>query len=103
MTGLLPMIDDLTLRVTAERGQLERLRMHIEGLPPVVRAEEIGDLLAGPRDDSSSAGLPDDEGPRVHFLQIGLDDGADADLVRRAIGQLGEAQGIAVEFVDEPS
>ncbi|MGA9341761.1 MAG: hypothetical protein WBV61_05445 [Rhodanobacteraceae bacterium] len=91
----------LRARVAGDDANVEALVNTIHGLDEVVRLEEVDSLMLRARDDSSSAGLPDDVGSGLRYLEIGLadEDGA-LPRVKRVLETLGREQGLALEIVD---
>ena len=92
------------------------LRMHVTGNDDTTRAiinllqsldgiehvEEVEDLMPHlDDDDSSSAGLVDDQGPGFHVLEIDAPNDATARRVREAAEALAFDLDAMVEFVEE--
>ena len=97
----------------AEAESMPQLRMRITGSDDATRAignllasiegiehvEEVADLMDHlDDDDSSSAGLIDDQGPGVHELEIDAPNYATAHKVRQAVEALAFDLDVIVEF-----
>ena len=91
----------LRIQVTGSDDVAADLINRLAAIDGVERAEEVGDLMPHMDDeDSSSAGLPDDEGPGVHQIDVSVHTQA-IDAVREAAVAVARERDAAVEF-DEP-
>lgn len=92
----------LRFRMTGPESGLASMMAAIEGIDRVDRVEEVGDLMAGMRDDSSSAELSDDVGRSVaHEVEVHAESTNAIEDVHAAIERTAEEFGVAVEFVDD--
>jgi hypothetical protein len=66
----------------------------------VDRVEEVADQMHS-RDDVSSLGLPDDEGPDFHSIEVHVLDSKSAQEVHDRVEIAARELDVAVEFVDE--
>lgn len=89
------------IRLTGSHDDARTLMNALLAVEGLEHIEEVADLMANGDDDSSSAGLPDDECAGVHDLEI---EAPNATAARR-IQELAEAVafdlGATLEFVDE--
>ena len=60
----------LRFRVTGPEQAFGAMMATLTGLDHVDRVEEIGDLMSGMRDDSSSADLVDDDRGNSHDIEV---------------------------------
>ena len=92
----------LRFRLTGPDAGLASMMSAIEGIDRVDRVEEVGDLMGGMRDDSSSADLSDDVGhSAVHDVEVHASSAAALGDVHAAIERAARDLGVAVEFVDD--
>jgi hypothetical protein len=92
----------LRFRMTGPESGLASMLSAIEGIDRVDRIEEVGDLMAGMRDDSSSAELSDDVGRSVaHEIAVHADSAGAMEDVHATIERTAEEFGVAVEFVED--
>ena len=92
----------IRLRLTGTDDDANELMTAIHALDDVEHVEEIGDLMPySEQEDSSSSGLPDDEGPGMHEIEVEAPDDDTAEHVRNIAGLIGEKLGVPVEIVDE--
>ena len=92
----------LRFRMTGPESGLASMMSAIEGVDRVDRIEEVGDLMAGMRDDSSSAELSDDIGRSVaHQIEVHADSSEAIEDVHGTIERSAEEFGVAVEFVED--
>jgi hypothetical protein len=79
--------------------ELINLLTAIEGVEHV---EEIGDLMPHMDDeDSSSAGLPDDESEGFHQIEVRVPNALAIDRVRSVAEALARERNVAIEYDDE--
>ncbi|MCF7221194.1 hypothetical protein [Marilutibacter chinensis] len=89
----------LRLRVTGNDDRARAIANLLSSLEGVDHIEEIADLMPHMDDpDSSSAGLPDDQGPGVHELEVEVSNAYSANRVRRAVDALASELDVLVEF-----
>lgn len=95
-------MDMLRMRISGPRptvNQLIELLGEIEG---VERAEVIDDLMPHMDDeDSSSAGLAENQGDEVAQLEVAAEDESTLDRAREMALEGARRAGLAVEIVDE--
>jgi hypothetical protein len=92
----------LRFRLTGPEAGLASMMSAIEGMDRVDRVEEVGDLMGGMRDDSSSAELSDDLAySSAHDVEVHASSADAVDDVHAAVERLAAELGVAVEFVDE--
>jgi hypothetical protein len=91
----------LRFRVTGTAASIERVLDRLADLDGVVRAEQVADLMPHlDDDDSSSAGLAENEGADVGALEIEVEDDDGAELVRRVAELEARESGAALELVE---
>jgi hypothetical protein len=92
----------IRLRVTGSLSGFDALVTALHGIDGVQRAEELADLMPHmDDDDSSSAGLPDDNsGTDVHALEVDVAS-SQADVVRAIADHASAQHGLVLEYVDE--
>ncbi|WP_203323274.1 hypothetical protein [Pseudoxanthomonas beigongshangi] len=93
----------LKIRLTGSEADVATVMSVVHGVDGVERVEEVADLMPHMDDeDSSSAGLVDDQGAGdVHAIEIEVPGPHTGDEVRVLIIRSAESLGMAVEFVDE--
>lgn len=91
----------LRFRLTGPASGVAMMMATLEGLEHVDRVEEVGDLMSGMRDDSSSADLADDDVGDVHDIEVHASSAHSTDHVRDLIEIRAMQLGLALEFVDE--
>lgn len=92
----------LRFRLTGPEAGLASMMSALEGIDNVDRVEEVGDLMGGMRDDSSSAQLSDDIGySAAHDVEVHASSADALADVHAAIERAAAELGVAVEFVDE--
>ena len=92
----------LRLRVTGSDDDVRAIANLLTSLDGIEHIEEVDDLMPHmDDDDSSSAGLIDDQGPGQHALEIEAPNLATAARVRDAVEELAYRLDVLVEFVDE--
>lgn len=91
----------MRLRVTANEDKTRAMINLLQSLEGIEHVEEIDDLMPHMDDeDSSSAGLTDDQGPGFHVIEIDAPNDATARKVRQAAEALAFDLDAVVEFVD---
>ncbi|NII09291.1 hypothetical protein [Oleiagrimonas sp. C23AA] len=89
------------MRVTASNDDTRQLINRLEALDGVEAVREVDDLMPHMlTDDSSSAGLPDDEGPGFHAIEVDTSDEAARERAQELTEACAHDLGAAVEFVD---
>lgn len=89
----------LRLRVTGSDDDARAIGNLLASIEGIEHVEEVADLMGHmDDDDSSSAGLPDDQGPGVHELEIEAPNNATARKVREAVEALAFDLDVLVEF-----
>lgn len=94
----------LRLRITGHEDDARAITNLLQSLEGIEHVEEIADLMPRMDDeDSSSAGLPGDQGPGTHELEIDAPNISTANKVRLAVEALAFDLDVLVEFVEEES
>ena len=89
----------LRMRITGSEDATRAIGNLLAGIDGVEHIEEVADLMSHlDDDDSSSAGLPDDQGPGIHELEIDAPNYATARKVRQAVEALAFDLDVIVEF-----
>lgn len=89
----------LHIRVTGTEDDARAIANLLVSLDGIEHVEEVDDLMPHLDDpDSSSAGLPDDQGPGTHSLEIEAGNQATARKVREAVEALAFDLDVLVEF-----
>ena len=89
----------LRMRITGSDDAARAIGNLLSGIDGIEHIEEVADLMGHlDDDDSSSAGLPDDQGPGVHELEIDAPNDATARKVRQAVEALAFDLDVIVEF-----
>ena len=89
----------MRLRVTGSEGDARAIGNLLGSIEGIEHVEEVADLMPHMDDaDSSSAGLPDDQGPGIHELEIDAPNHATAMKVREAVESLAFNLDVLVEF-----
>lgn len=92
----------LRLRVTGSDDAVRAISNLLTSLDGIEHIEEVDDLMPHmDDDDSSSAGLVDDQGPGQHALEIEAPNLATAAKVREAVEDLAYRLDVLVEFVSD--
>lgn len=92
----------MRMRVTASEDNTRAIINLLQSLEGIEHVEEIQDLMPHmDDDDSSSAGLIDDQGPGFHVLEIEAPNDATARKVREAAEALAFDLDAMVEFEEE--
>ncbi|MGE8213716.1 hypothetical protein [Stenotrophomonas sp.] len=90
---------NLAFRLTADDGVAQAMLDMLKGMDDVDWAEDVADLEPGADDeDSSSAGLSDNEGPGFHLIQVETNDDDSVERVVDAAQALAERLGAVLEF-----
>lgn len=89
----------LRVRITGSEDDARAVINLLQSLDGIEHVEEIGDLMPHLDDeDSSSAGLPDDQGPGTHELEIEAPNASTAGKVRESVEALAFDLDVVVEF-----
>ncbi|KLD79240.1 hypothetical protein FZ025_15715 [Xanthomonas hyacinthi] len=89
----------LRIRITGSEDDARAIINLLGSLEGIEHVEEIDDLMRHmDDDDSSSAGLPDDQGPGTHEVEIEAGNAATALKVREAVEALAFDLEVIVEF-----
>ena len=89
----------MRLRVTGSEGAARAIGNLLSSIDGIEHVEEVADLMPHMDDsDSSSAGLPDDQGPGLHELEVDPPSLATASKVREAVEALAFDLDVLVEF-----
>src|SRR5262245_24242722 len=89
----------LRLRITGSNDDARAIGNLLSSIEGIEHVEEVADLMGHIDDeDSSSAGLPDDQGPGVHELEIDAPNDTTARKVREAVEALAFDLDVIVEF-----
>jgi hypothetical protein len=89
----------LRMRITGSDDDARAISNLLASIEGIEHVEEVADLMDHmDDDDSSSAGLPDDQGPGVHELEIDAPNDATARKVRAAVEALAFDLDVIVEF-----
>lgn len=92
----------LRIRVTGKEADARAIANLLTSIDGVEHVEEVNDLMPQMDDpDSSSAGLPDDQGPGTHELEVQAGNAATANRVRESVEALAFDLDILVEFEDD--
>ncbi|MDQ7761036.1 hypothetical protein GIY21_18390 [Xanthomonas sontii] len=89
----------LRIRITGSEEDARAIINLLSSLEGIEHVEEIDDLMPHmDDDDSSSAGLPDDQGPGTHEVEVEAGNAATAQKVREAVEALAFELDVVVEF-----
>ena len=89
----------LRLRITGHDDDARAICNLLASIEGIEHVEEVADLMGHmDDDDSSSAGLIDDQGPGIHELEIEAPNMATARKVREAVEALAFELDVIVEF-----
>ena len=92
----------MRMRVTGSDDNTRAMINLLQSLEGIEHVEEIEDLMPHmDDDDSSSAGLVDDQGPGLHMLEIEAPNDATARKVRQAAEALAFDLDAVVEFEED--
>ncbi|MBO9879978.1 hypothetical protein [Xanthomonas sp. D-109] len=87
------------IRITGSEDDARAIINLLSSLDGIEHVEEIDDLMPHmDDDDSSSAGLPDDQGPGTHEVEVDAGNAATAQKVREAVEALAFELDVVVEF-----
>ena len=90
------------LRITGSDDDARAIMNLLQSIDGIEHVEEVADLMPHmDDDDSSSAGLVDDQGPGQHALEIEAPNLATAAKVREAVEDLAYRLDVLVEFVSD--
>ncbi len=89
----------LRMRITGRESDVRAIGNLLSSIDGIEHVEEVADLMPHMDDeDSSSAGLPDDNGPGTHELEVDAPNLATANKVREAVEALAFDLDVLVEF-----
>lgn len=92
----------LRLRITGSEDDARAISNLLLSLDGIEHVEEVDDLMPHlDDDDSSSAGLSDDEGPGTHELEVEAGNEFTAQKVRDAVQELALELDVFVEFEED--
>ncbi|MDG2524426.1 hypothetical protein P6166_03520 [Stenotrophomonas sp. HITSZ_GD] len=92
----------LRLRITGSEDDARAISNLLLSLDGIEHVEEVDDLMPHlDDDDSSSAGLSDDEGPGTHELEVEAGNDFTAQKVRDAVQELALELDVFVEFEED--
>ncbi len=92
----------LRIRLTGSEDTARAVMNLLQSIEGIEHVEEVADLMPHmDDDDSSSAGLSDDEGPGTHEIEIDAPNESTARKVREAVETLAFEMGAMVEFEDD--
>lgn len=95
-------MSNLRLRLTGGGDAIRAISNLLQSLDGIEHVEEIGDLMPHMDDpDSSSAGLSDSSGPKMHELEIEIPNPSTERKVRDAVQALAFDLDALVEFEDD--
>ncbi|HEX7802407.1 MAG TPA: hypothetical protein VF471_06590 [Pseudoxanthomonas sp.] len=90
------------LRVTGNEYAASELIYALEAIEGIEHVEEVADLMAHmDDDDSSSAGLPDDESPGLHNIEIEAPNEEAVRRIHNVAEALAERTESAIEIVED--
>lgn len=89
----------MRMRVTGSDDTARAIGNLLQSIDGIEHVEEVADLMPHLDDeDSSSAGLPDDQGPGIHEIEIEAPNDHTARRVREAVEALAHDLDVFVEF-----
>lgn len=92
----------LRLQLTGNDDHASELINLLTAIEGVEHVEEIGDLMPHmDDDDSSSAGLPDDESEGFHQIEIRVPNPLAAERVRSVAEAMARERNVAIEYDDD--
>lgn len=91
----------VSVRLTGDSAGVASLLKVMEGLDDLQHMEEVADLSQHMRDDSSSAGLTDDQGGDFHDVKLHFATAGEADRARDLLQVASRSSAVVVEFVDQ--
>jgi len=86
-------------RLSGDTNQVDAIIAAVHEIDQVDRVEEVADQMHQ-RDDTSSLGLPDDDGTDFHDIEVHTTSSSAAERVRDRIEVTARDVNAAVEFVD---
>jgi len=86
-------------RLSGDTNQVDAIIAAVHAIDQVDRVEEVADQMHV-RDDTSSLGLPDDDGPDFHDIEVHTTTATAAERVRDRVEIAARDVNAAVEFVD---
>ena len=90
------------LRVTGNEYAASELMHALEAIEGIEHIEEVADLMPHMDDeDSSSAGLPDDESPGLHAIEIEAPNDEAVRRIHAVVEALAERTESVIEIVEE--
>ena len=97
-----PTMPVMRMRVTGSDDHARAIGNLLQSIDGIEHVEEVADLMPHlDDDDSSSAGLPDDQGPGVHELEIEAPNDLAVQRVRDAVEALAFDLDVLVEFEND--
>lgn len=92
----------LRLQLTGNDDAASELINLLTAIEGVEHVEEIGDLMPHmDDDDSSSAGLPDDESEGIHQIEVRVPNPLAAERVRSVTEAMARERNVAIEYDDD--
>ncbi|MGY4515468.1 hypothetical protein [Lysobacter sp. HA18] len=92
----------MRMRVTGSDHHARAIGNLLQSIDGIEHVEEVADLMPhADDDDSSSAGLPDDQGPGVHELEVEAGNDYTVQRVRDAVEALAHDLDVMVEFEND--
>jgi hypothetical protein len=91
----------LRFRLTGSTAAFDSMMTTLAGMEHVDRIEEVGDLMSGMRDDSSSANLSDDDTGDMHAVEVHASSDVSLEHVRDIVEERAMELGVALEVVEE--
>lgn len=88
------------LRLTGDPDAVAGLLKVMEGVEDLEHMEEVADEERHMREDSSSAGLADDQGADFHDVKMTFATTVEADRARDVVVMASHASEVVVEFID---
>ncbi len=88
-------------RLIGTRDDADAVIAALHGINNVEHVEEIDDLMAGMRDDSSSSESVSDSEGRVYSIEVDTPNDQVADTVRGSAEVVANDRDAGIEFVDE--
>lgn len=91
----------IRFRLTGDRSAADTVIAGLHGIDGIERVEEIDDLTAGMREDSSSSDSVSDSEGRMYYIEVEAANDALADTVRGSAEVIAHDCEAGIEFVDE--
>lgn len=92
----------MRMRVTGSEASARAIGNLLQSIDGIEHVEEVADLMPhADDDDSSSAGLTDDQGPGVHELEVEAPNDLAVSRVRDAVEALAFDLEVMVEFEND--